>query len=155
MTSGTRWPTERAVTGAPSITWPFMRKVAIVVATLLAAAFGGPPQATAEPTGFDLQAHRGGRGETTEESLRAFAKSLELRVSTLEDPGFALVADGVFNERAHALGLKVIPWTINDPDAMRAQIAAGADGIITDYPSRLRAVMRELGMPLPPPYRTS
>jgi glycerophosphoryl diester phosphodiesterase len=69
---------------APSITWPFMRKVAIVVATLLAAAFGGPPQATAEPTGFDLQAHRGGRGETTEESLRAFAKSLELGVSTLE-----------------------------------------------------------------------
>jgi glycerophosphoryl diester phosphodiesterase len=61
-----------------------MRKVAIVVATLLAAAFGGPPQVTAEPTGFDLQAHRGGRGETTEESLRAFAKSLELGVSTLE-----------------------------------------------------------------------
>ena len=84
MTSDTRWPTERAVTRAPSITWPFMRKVAIFVATLLAAAFGGPPHATAEPTGFDLQAHRGGRGETTEESLRAFAKSLELGVSTLE-----------------------------------------------------------------------
>ena len=33
---------------------------------------------------FDLQAHRGGRGETTEESLRAFAKALELGVSTLE-----------------------------------------------------------------------
>jgi glycerophosphoryl diester phosphodiesterase len=29
-------------------------------------------------------AHRGGAGETTEESLRAFAKSLELGVSTLE-----------------------------------------------------------------------
>ena len=56
-----------------------MRKVAIVVATLLAAAFGGLPQATAEPTGFDLQSHRGGRGETTEESLRAFAKSLAYR----------------------------------------------------------------------------
>ncbi len=40
--------------------------------------------AAAQPTGFDLQAHRGGRGETTEESLRAFAKSLELGVSTLE-----------------------------------------------------------------------
>ena len=74
---------------------------------------------------------------------------------TPNDPGFTLVADRVFNERAHASGLKVIPWTINDPDAMRAQIAAGADGIITDYPSRLRAVMRELGMPLPPAYRTS
>jgi glycerophosphoryl diester phosphodiesterase len=61
-----------------------MRKVAIVVATVLAAAVGGLPQATAEPAGFDLQSHRGGRGETTEESLRAFAKSLELGVSTLE-----------------------------------------------------------------------
>jgi glycerophosphoryl diester phosphodiesterase len=46
----------------------------------------------------------------------------------------------------------VIPWTINDPDTMRVQVAAGADGIITDYPSRLRAVMGELGMRLPPPY---
>jgi glycerophosphoryl diester phosphodiesterase len=337
-----------------------MRSVVIVVATLLAAAVGGIPSAAAEPTGFDLQAHRGGRGETTEESLRAFAKSLEVGVGTLEfdivitkdgqplvwhdpkiettkcadtapavagdpqypyvgklvhdlslaqirtldcgkrledfpaaevvrnnkiatlpevfalvdsyradvmynietkveaqkpetsaapeefvdvilaavrsagkvdkveiqsfdwrtlpmvraaepsiplvalwdettwlpgspwlagvdpavvpdpiagaqlvganilspgysvpygmtpkDPGFALVADREFNERAHASGLKVIPWTINDPDVMRAQIAAGADGIITDYPSRLRAVMKELDMPPPPAYRLS
>jgi glycerophosphoryl diester phosphodiesterase len=42
------------------------------------------PPAAAQPITFDLQAHRGGRGETTEESLRAFAKSLELGVSTLE-----------------------------------------------------------------------
>jgi glycerophosphoryl diester phosphodiesterase len=47
----------------------------------------------------------------------------------------------------------VIPWTINDPDAMRAQIVAGADGIITDYARRLRAVMKALGMPLPSAYR--
>ena len=33
---------------------------------------------------------------------------------------------------------------------MRAQITVGADGIITDYPTRLRAVMADLGMPLPP-----
>jgi glycerophosphoryl diester phosphodiesterase len=72
---------------------------------------------------------------------------------TPDDPNFRLVADRAFNDRAHALGLRVIPWTINDPDAMRAQIAAGADGIITDYPTRLRAVMAELGMPLPPAYR--
>jgi len=42
------------------------------------------PTASSQPPGFDLQAHRGGRGETTEESLRAFAKSIELGVSTLE-----------------------------------------------------------------------
>lgn len=72
---------------------------------------------------------------------------------TPKDPGFALVADKAFIDRAHSLGLKVIPWTINDTDTMRAQIASGADGIITDYPSRLRAVESELGMPLPPAYR--
>ena len=71
---------------------------------------------------------------------------------TPKDPGFALVADKTFIDRAHALGLKVIPWTINDANTMRAQIAAGADGIITDYPTVLRDVMAQLGMPLPPTY---
>jgi glycerophosphoryl diester phosphodiesterase len=71
---------------------------------------------------------------------------------TPKDPNFALVADAPFIERAHALGLKVIPWTVDDADVMRLQIAAGADGIITDYPTRLRKVMAELGMPLPQAY---
>ena len=72
---------------------------------------------------------------------------------TPDDPDFRLVADEEFVTRAHAAGLKVVPWTINDAGAMRAQIAAGADGIITDYPTRLRAVMADLGMPLPPSYQ--
>jgi glycerophosphoryl diester phosphodiesterase len=74
---------------------------------------------------------------------------------TPQDPGFTLVADKPFVDRAHSLGLKVIPWTINDADTMRVQITAGADGIITDYPALLRTVMGELGMPLPPAYRQS
>ncbi len=72
---------------------------------------------------------------------------------TPKDPGFALVADAAFVNRAHALGLKVIPWTIDDADTMNAQIDAGADGIITDYPSLLRQVMTQRGMPLPSAYR--
>jgi glycerophosphoryl diester phosphodiesterase len=71
---------------------------------------------------------------------------------TPKDPGFALVADAAFVDHAHALGLKVIPWTINDVGAMNAQIDAGADGIITDYPSVLRRVIAERGMPLPAAY---
>jgi len=291
---------------------------ALVTAVLMAAVVNPSATAAAQPSTFDLQAHRGGRGETTEESLRAFAKSLELGVSTLEldivltrdaqplvwhdpviepakcadtgpvftgdpdypyvgkrvadltlaqirtldcghllpefpdaevvpgnviatlpevfalaghagvrynietkvdadnqqqivdvilaavraagkldaveiqsfdwrtlplvraaEPAIPLVAlweqgpdpisgavavgadivspdysvvDRAFTERAHAAGLRVIPWTVNDADAMRQQIAAGVDGLITDYPSRLRAVMAELGMPLPPSY---
>lgn len=295
-----------------------MIRRAVVAAALLAAAITASATALAQPPAFDLQAHRGGRGETTEESLRAFAKSLALGVSTLEldivltrdaqplvwhdpmiepakctdtgpafagdsdypyvgrrvadltlaqirtldcghrlpefpdaevvqhnviatlpevfalagrtgvrynieakvdggnqqqiidvilatvraadkldhveiqsfdwrtlplvraaEPGIPLVAlaeqgpdpiagaltvgadivspdyavvDRAFTDRAHAAGLRVIPWTVNDSDAMRQQIAAGVDGLITDYPSRLRTVMAELGMPLPRAY---
>jgi glycerophosphoryl diester phosphodiesterase len=50
---------------------------------------------------------------------------------------------------AHALGLKVLPWTVNDPAEMRKVIDLGVDGIITDYPDRLRAVMAEKHMSLP------
>lgn len=73
--------------------------------------------------------------------------------STPRDPDFRLVADRAFVDRAHAQGLRVIPWTINDPGVMAAQIDAGADGIITDYPTRLRSVMADRGMPLPRAYR--
>ena len=58
--------------------------IARLVAALLTPAVFLAPPAGAQPSGFDLQAHRGGRGETTEESLRAFAKAIELGVSTLE-----------------------------------------------------------------------
>ena len=50
---------------------------------------------------------------------------------------------------AHALGLKVLPWTVNDRAEMRRLIDLGVDGIITDYPDRLRDVMAEKGMALP------
>jgi glycerophosphoryl diester phosphodiesterase len=51
---------------------------------------------------------------------------------------------------AKALGLKVIPWTVNERADMERLIALGVDGLITDYPDRLRAVMAEKDIPLPP-----
>ena len=74
--------------------------------------------------------------------------------ATVLSPAYEL-SDAALVERDHAKGLKVIPWTVNDEAAMRAQIAAGVDGLITDYPARLRAVMADLGMTLPPAYRRS
>lgn len=50
---------------------------------------------------------------------------------------------------AHALNLEVLPWTVNDPTDMARLIDAGVDGLITDYPDRLRDVMRAKGLPLP------
>ena len=48
------------------------------------------------------------------------------------------------------LGIKVLPWTVNDPIEMARLIGMGVDGIITDYPDRLRRVMAQRGMALPP-----
>lgn len=39
-------------------------------------------------------------------------------------------------EQAHAMDVKVIPWTVNDTDRMRGLLEQGVDGIITDYPNR-------------------
>jgi glycerophosphoryl diester phosphodiesterase len=40
---------------------------------------------------------------------------------------------------AHALGLRVIAWTVNEDDDMRRLIEWGIDGIISDYPDLLLA----------------
>ena len=37
---------------------------------------------------------------------------------------------------AHALGLRVVVWTVNEVDEMLALARLGVDGIITDYPNR-------------------
>src|SRR5262249_58703950 len=50
---------------------------------------------------------------------------------------------------AKALGLKTTPWTVNERADMERLIALGVDGLITDYPDRLRAVMAAKEMPLP------
>jgi glycerophosphoryl diester phosphodiesterase len=54
-------------------------------------------------------------------------------------------------KEAQSLGLKVIPWTVNNPADMERFIGWGVDGLITDYPDRLREVMGKRGMPLPEP----
>jgi len=56
---------------------------------------------------------------------------------------------------AQGLGLKVVVWTVNKPSDMAALIDLGVDGIITDYPDRLRQVMADKGLPLPPAYGTA
>ncbi len=50
---------------------------------------------------------------------------------------------------AQSLGLAVVVWTVNDETAMRHMIAAGVDGIISDYPDVLRGVAGAAGFLLP------
>jgi glycerophosphoryl diester phosphodiesterase len=50
---------------------------------------------------------------------------------------------------AHTLGLKVVVWTVNEEADMKRMIALGVDGIISDYPDRLRKVAGAAGVALP------
>ncbi|MDP9091890.1 MAG: glycerophosphodiester phosphodiesterase [Actinomycetota bacterium] len=52
----------------------------------------------------------------------------------------AIYADHLL-ERAHAIGVRVIVWTVNDAPTMQRLLDAGVDGIITDRPDILREVM--------------
>jgi glycerophosphoryl diester phosphodiesterase len=51
---------------------------------------------------------------------------------------------------ARALGLRVIPWTVNRPEEMASLIDRGVDGFITDRPDLGREAMRAKGLDLPP-----
>jgi glycerophosphoryl diester phosphodiesterase len=52
-------------------------------------------------------------------------------------------------DEAHALGLAVLPWTVNQPDDTRRLLRAGTDGLITDRPDIARRVLAEEGFALP------
>jgi glycerophosphoryl diester phosphodiesterase len=43
----------------------------------------------------------------------------------------------------HQAGFRIIPWTTNDPEKIRALINLRVDGIISDYPDRLQRVVAE------------
>ena len=50
---------------------------------------------------------------------------------------------------AHALGLQVLAWTVNDAAAAGRLIDMGVDGIVTDRPDLVREEMRKRGLALP------
>lgn len=52
-------------------------------------------------------------------------------------------------QEARALGIKVIPWTVNNPSMMAKLLDMGVDGIISDRPDLVRDEMKKRGMPLP------
>jgi glycerophosphoryl diester phosphodiesterase len=54
-------------------------------------------------------------------------------------------------DEAHSLGMRVVPYTVNDPSRMRELIKMGVDGIITDRPATLRTICQELEIKLPAP----
>jgi glycerophosphoryl diester phosphodiesterase len=76
------------------------------------------------------------------------AHRLAPRVAALQVPhrlGRLPVTTAGLVRRAHAAGVRVHVWTVDDPDEMRALLDLGVDGLMTDRTDLLAAVLRERG----------
>ena len=54
------------------------------------------------------------------------------------DPGYVPYTTAAMVSEAHARGMAVVPWTVDDPATMASLMDVGVDGLITNYPDRLR-----------------
>ena len=70
-----------------------------------------------------------------------FEKALEIGARQLVIRG-DLVSPNVI-QQARKQDLQVVCWTVNSPAHMRMLASAGVDGIMTDYPDRLLAVLKK------------
>ena len=71
---------------------------------------------------------------------------------TVSDPDYKPYVTKDMVTEAHSYGIKVIPWTVDDKPTMNKLIDDGVDGLITDYPDRLREVLADRGFELPRAY---
>jgi glycerophosphoryl diester phosphodiesterase len=70
----------------------------------------------------------------------------------VDDPGYTPFTTAELVASAHAAGMAVVPWTVDDAATMQALIDLGVDGLITNRPDLLRDVLAANGRPLPAPY---
>lgn len=74
-------------------------------------------------------------------------KSIDENIRTLGfrpsvySPEYKLLSKGEVR-RIHDLGMRVIPWTVNDVKEMEELKQWGVDGVITDYPNRARPLVQ-------------
>lgn len=72
--------------------------------------------------------------------------------SGVDDPAYVPFTTGALIEDAHAAGLAVIPYVVDDEPTMSSLLELGVDGLITNRPERLRAVLAAHGLALPPSF---
>ncbi|MCE3293667.1 MAG: glycerophosphodiester phosphodiesterase, partial [Arthrobacter sp.] len=100
----------------------------------------GRPGAAPELGGIDIDDYDG-----------SLAKAAKAQGYDVISPAFRSITPQMIAE-AHEFGLPVIPWTVNNTADMARLMDLGVDGIITDYPTRLRTLMDGRGLKLPKSY---
>ena len=67
----------------------------------------------------------------------------------VDDPGYSPFVTGEMVGSAHAGGLAVVPYVVDDPPTMRHLVDLGVDGLITNRPDLLREVLAAGGREVP------
>jgi len=74
-----------------------------------------------------------------EDPSRPFERATALAAEAV-NPWHGLV-DRAFVEGARSAGLRVLPYTVDAPERQRALLELGVDGLFTNFPDRLRALL--------------
>lgn len=69
--------------------------------------------------------------------------------SGVDDPAYVPFTTAGLVAEAHGVGLRVVPYVVDDAPTMRALVDTGVDGIITNRPDVLREVLAAAGHDLP------
>jgi glycerophosphoryl diester phosphodiesterase len=69
------------------------------------------------------------------------ASLLDAALGKVYCPDFRFL-DETLVRQAHAAGIRVLPWTVNDPAEWHRLLEWGVDGITTDFPDRLAEFLR-------------
>jgi len=96
-----------------------------------------PDKATGWTAGFDPAAHG-----------LSIPRTIKDAGGAIWSPYFGDVTPALIAE-SHALGLKVVVWTVNKEADMARLIEIGVDGIISDHPDLLRQAASDKGIALP------
>jgi glycerophosphoryl diester phosphodiesterase len=81
-----------------------------------------------------------------------YVKAAKAIGADIISPYFTELSPELINE-AHALGMKVVPWTVNQEKDMNMLLEMGVDGLITDKPYILRNLLSKRGIRVTAPSR--
>jgi glycerophosphoryl diester phosphodiesterase len=101
-----------------------------------------------EPTVFPDKASAWTAGFNPAEHDKSIPRTIKAVGGAIWSPYWRDVTPELIAD-SHALGLKVVVWTVNQGDDMARLIDMGVDGIISDRPDLLRKAAADKGMALP------
>lgn len=99
----------------------------------------GKPGASPWMAGIDIDKYNGN-----------FIKAAKECGADIVSPYWEELSNEMITE-AHELGMKVVPWTVNDPAKMNMLIDMGVDGMISDKPWLMREVLIKRGIKVAEP----